>query len=922
MRHYQKRRGVSEIIGVLLMLAIVVTLGVLTFASASGGMGSLSENYAAAMSKRENAASEKFAVEQVAFTFPGAMAPDGTSTNEVVGSSGSIAASLTTTNANDLIVAYVSPADTGSATPPSVSGISGGGLTWSHRVSTPTETYTEHYVPVTITNNLGSAPALDGKGYTTQGTPAATIAATLSTISPEDVVIAIVSGQNTATGTFETPSASDSAALNWHARSTLQEVAAAGGYSFFTEIFYAVAASPLSSDSITITWNSAPTHYAVLQVFGVSGANTASPFDPHAGLPNFATGAYASVTTSNANDFIYGFEATAVTASPTAGSGFTGIESGVGGAFASEYKTVSAAQAGLSMTYSNAASDTDGAWGDAIEAAPSTATPNPFQQKVTWVPTTYATYEASDLGNIRFCSDDACATPLYAWLDSCSGTCGMGATSASAWVKLTSSIAGSGGTLTIYMVFMSSTTEFDGVYWGEAPNLSASYGLYDNGANVFTQYGGKSWGGFTTVEGTWSSATGPLQETATTGSYAAGPAALIEGTSYAATGAYVLDTAFQYTTEAVARVGLAAVVGVNTGDPQGYRFIGQQANNGAGFISFLNDQVVWEVSNAYPGATSTSYTMEVVDNVGTWSGSFYSGYGTTGATLTTLAATPYSTNNNVGSATGYVGVSAGYYTGTTVQANPATFQWFAMRALPPSGVMPSASLGSTSSTAATFDVEEWYAAAASPLSSATITASLSGTGDTAATWIAVFGISGANTINPFDTNPSLPATSAAASPSTTMSTSNPSDMLLYACAAGAGGVATGFTSIYSNTYPPDQNEYVGYEGVSSIQTNLATSCGSNSFGAEITDAVVASSGPDIYVRNVGTAPTTLVSVYITDATADAFVSQTTISITVNVGTFADIPHNSIAFVPSHGHTYSFTVSSSLGNSVIYNVEAT
>ena len=191
----------------------------------------------------------------------------------------------------------------------------------------------------------------------------------------------------------------------WHARSTLEEVSIAGGYSIYSEIFYAIASSALSSDSITVTWNSAPTHYAVLQVFGVSGANTASPFDPDAGLGDFATGAYPSVTTSNANDFIYGIELTAVTGSPTAGSGFTGIESGVGGTFASEYKVVSATQSGLSVTFSNAPSDADGAWGDAIEGATVPITgANVYVRNVGTIPSTLVSAYVTDLTSGTFVS--------------------------------------------------------------------------------------------------------------------------------------------------------------------------------------------------------------------------------------------------------------------------------------------------------------------------------------------------------------------------------------------------------------------------------------------------------------------------------------------------------------------------------------
>ena len=116
------------------------------------------------------------------------------------------------------------------------------------------------------------------------------------------------------------------------------------------------------------------------------------------------------------------------------------------------------------------------------------ATPTTFQQKITWNPSTYSSYEASDLGNVRFCADIACATTLSAWLESCTPSCSTSATSASAWVKLTSAILGSGGTQTVYMTFLLTSTHFDGVYWGEAPNIPGTYGANDNGANVFTFY--------------------------------------------------------------------------------------------------------------------------------------------------------------------------------------------------------------------------------------------------------------------------------------------------------------------------------------------------------------------------------------------------------------------------------------------------
>ena len=699
------RPGVSEITGILIMLATVVTLGVLIFAAAGGGMRSLSENYAVGMTRAQNAAAERLVVEQASFDSSENPALDGSSTNHATGSTSSIAASLTTSGSDDLIVAYVSAADAGAASPPSVSSVAGAGLTWTQRLASSAETVPESYVPITITNGQAAA------------------------------------------------------------------------------------------------------------------------------------------------------------------------------------------------------------------------TPNPFQEKVTWNPSTYSSSEASDLGNVRFCSDNECVAPLYGWLESCTPSCSPSATLATAWVQLTSAIPGSGGTLTVYIVFEPTSVDFDGNYWGEAPNLSSPYGLYDNGANVFTQYGGASWSSFTEVEGAWSTSNGYLQQTATTGSYNAGPAALIEGASYAASGSYVIDTAFQYTTHATARVGIMAVTGLTGGDPEGYRFIGQQSNNGAGFISFLNDRVAWVVNDAYTGAVSTSYTMEVVDSAGTWSGTLYSGYGTSGTSLTTLATTTYTTNNAEASATGYVGISAAYYTGTTVEGDPASFQWFVMRALPPGGVMPSATPGSISTGGYTLDLEEWYAVSSSPLTGASITATLSAPA-TEATWMAVYGLGGVDTASPFDPSVSVPASSSGTSPSTTISTTNSNDVLLYACAAQAGGVAAGFTNVYSNAYPPNQGEYVGYDTVSSTQSGLVTSCGTNAYGAELSDAVAGfPGGADLYVRNDGSVVSTLAGVYVDDVTSGTAVFEGTLSVYVGPGTFAEVPSSTLSFPVTDGHTYSFTVTTSYGSTVLYEEEA-
>jgi hypothetical protein len=241
-------------------------------------------------------------------------------------------------------------------------------------------------------------------------------------------------------------------------------------------------------------------------------------------------------------------------------------------------------------------------------------------------------------------------------------------------------------------VATASNTLMDGITVGESPLLSSSYGVLDDGANVFTQYGGggsAKWSKFTFLDGTWLTTNGYLQQTAAaTNTLSGGTAALIESTSYPASGTYILEMTFNYTTQRIARVGIIAVATPSGGDVFGYRFIGQQTSNGAGFLSFLNDLVTWVVSNTYEGSLSTPYTMSVNDVAGKWSGSLYSGYGLGGTVLASLASTTYTSDNNEGVNTGYVGISATYYNGASTVSNPINVQWFRMRTYPPSGVMP------------------------------------------------------------------------------------------------------------------------------------------------------------------------------------------------------------------------------------------
>ncbi len=74
--------------------------------------------------------------------------------------------------------------------------------------------------------------------------------------------------------------------------------------------YWAVSAAALTADTITVPAGIAGTT-ATIYAFAISGANTASPFDPHGGIPATVTQGAPSpfnlaITTSNANDVIIG----------------------------------------------------------------------------------------------------------------------------------------------------------------------------------------------------------------------------------------------------------------------------------------------------------------------------------------------------------------------------------------------------------------------------------------------------------------------------------------------------------------------------------------------------------------------------------------------------------------------------------------
>lgn len=206
--------------------------------------------------------------------------------------------------------------------------------------------------------------AVDGTPQIASGNSLTAPTLTITTSNSNDVVLVLMASSSTSTPPTVTSS---------HLTFTQRAV----GNRFNSQLcyaFYAIAASPLTSEIITVTFPAASAGMA--NAIAISGANTASPFDPNVALPKEvgsggAGGANAVVSTTHSNTFVYGimYDSTLYPSAPTATtSGFTQLASVSGGL--SQYKIESAPQTTLELTTSDtpsgSAANSDCAIGDAV----------------------------------------------------------------------------------------------------------------------------------------------------------------------------------------------------------------------------------------------------------------------------------------------------------------------------------------------------------------------------------------------------------------------------------------------------------------------------------------------------------------------------------------------------------------------------
>lgn len=123
-----------------------------------------------------------------------------------------------------------------------------------------------------------------------------------------------------------------------------------------TVVWYAVASGTLSSTALTINFSSATFNAA--WCFGVSGANTSSPWDGNAALPVTFTSISSSTpgpsySTTNANTMVIVAATTGGTGSPSAPTGFTLIGTNTSAFGLAAEEIVSGSQTGTNLSWSN-----------------------------------------------------------------------------------------------------------------------------------------------------------------------------------------------------------------------------------------------------------------------------------------------------------------------------------------------------------------------------------------------------------------------------------------------------------------------------------------------------------------------------------------------------------------------------------------
>lgn len=292
------------------------------------------------------------------------------------------------------------------------------------------------------------------------------------------------------------------------------------------------------------------------------------------------------------------------------------------------------------------------------------AAQGPFQQMIQFVPNSYVSRENGNLGNIRFYYGNR---ELASW---CEANCTNSSTHiATFWVKLPSGIPAS-SSVVVNMYVLPKSVNYDGLYAGEAPQLSPSYAKYDNGANVFNFY--DNFNGTSINKGFWN---------------VVGTVTADNGISIATATSYIYS------------------IGAYS-PPLTVDVYGDPYNGGAGEIEFsgLNKPVNSGKSTIEVGGGGSTYGVQYTGSAFVTTSSF----GSTDQGKQIWSDSIVSSSNaifteNYNNAMTLSSDAPSYplpiFIGNNGGSNPSatiTATWVRTRTPPPSGVMPSISIGSIS----------------------------------------------------------------------------------------------------------------------------------------------------------------------------------------------------------------------------------
>ncbi|MGC8516320.1 MAG: DUF2341 domain-containing protein [Candidatus Acidifodinimicrobium sp.] len=308
----------------------------------------------------------------------------------------------------------------------------------------------------------------------------------------------------------------------------------------------------------------------------------------------------------------------------------------------------------------------------------SSPTPAPFQQIINVQNTTsiwsYINTTSGYFGrNVEFFYANGNIIP--SWLESYNSSSGRW------WIKVGTISASS---LTkIYIGFASNTTNlFNGVNVGEAPQLSSTYGEYDDGANVFLNYfSGASLSGWTTA--------------GTSGQTTSAPS----GNPIFGTHAFYANGSngdYLYTTASEQSINMIIEFYGYTANLQDLYFlvnstgVGQMMRdgNGGGWYGIASTSS-WTSWNAPPDTGSWSnewVTVGVIVAGGSATGYLSVGVNPYGSEIGSNPSNTYTVSNNGD----YLGLIGDAKSGSTIQY----WNGIIVRAYPPNGVMPSVRFGS------------------------------------------------------------------------------------------------------------------------------------------------------------------------------------------------------------------------------------